>query len=457
MDNHGEQPSDVLTKDKVFSSTGFATDGSCSSLTSYKSNLHYAMDTGSLIHRSHAFSYNPWSPRSIEHAYGSSGEVSGEKEKTIRMTLTTADGKPPRRNRRRSSLLGAAVVEQQKQIPFSKSSFTTLTKDYGTPISGRRSPRRYSAAQGSLDDISRDAAASLQTMYAATISSQDENFQRSTLAPWTPPNQSSRVWEDSAGNQSLATPSLLPVPDVTGNMFHTSVSRENTQLLSGITGSGGVGYHGSSVDVSDKILQLSLSSDTTKQPQRKILQALSLAASGEKDVESSLKTQGLLDKVIHGTDWSGNKVVSTSPADQTMVSGLNIGFNTAGKFNQNVPSPHKNYDLDLAENAIKENSALSNVPVKLNSTAPETKTNVDPGASQLAIASKLPENAGVSNEAHTSAVDTGFYKDGEIQDYKYSGPLSWAWKLGAWLGTTSESDKVEVSKKDLNLVAPSSF
>ena len=449
MDSQGELPSSVSTKNKGFSLSALGARGIPSpSLTHRESHLHSSVDPASLIHRTHAFSYSPKSPAKHPSQPPSSSQPalernSGNREGDIRVTLVTAEGKPPRRGRRRSSLFGVNAEQPPKQLQVSQVQVLTSSSpssisisypdEHGSLSRGQRSPRRYSAAQGSLDDMSQDTALLLQKTYSANASSQDGDFPLPSSSD-TGRDSQSLTWGSYGPGQAAVVSSAMPTSGLSGNVLD-GIRHEKSPILSAIADVPGLSavvpvHHAGHLNTTTDMDTNSLLTETPT----KVL------AFPSSPLLNARKTLSLNDHAVDPAAKTGN--VLSAINNSSMFSILRGGHKAVGSNDQNSLRPSGNItkeDGTLVETR-SQNMALAS---KFADTDASTEFSAD--------------STDYSSAAHSAEIDSGPFGDAEREDNHGSGLFNWAWNIGAWLGTAPDAGSADVSKKDINMIAPSSF
>ena len=454
---------------------------------------HSTSDSTALIHRSHAFSYNPHIRRNLPRSSAFQQDPGGntsDKERAIHLTLVTADSKPPKRAQRRSSLF-YANIESQKQLQVSVLTRSSLSfsKEHENPSSVRRSPRRYSAAQGSLDDISQDAAIFLQKTYTTTLSNQHGEFQINSnkslaLGSWASSTPPPLTWGNGDAGQVLASsswmsiegvkettlvaasPLLTATADVSGNAVSAStpiplaVDRNHNTFpsIGATTILDSINLQRSLTEISMKVLALPSTPNVTGFLDY-VSHACALIPINDNDTQISVITQCPIENLLIGTSRPPCKILSAIASSPSTFFILNGGLKTAdGNVNQNLPASNRNQDPE--RNAINDdNNLLETIPqdgaMALNSMKPEIKTYFIQDTIQ--VKPRSSKSTDPSSVVHVPEIDSEHRLDNGKEGQSGVGLFSWAWRIRACLGATRDREQMEVSQKDLNIIAPSSF
>ncbi|RUS91656.1 hypothetical protein EGW08_000629 [Elysia chlorotica] len=442
MDQVSEQSCNVSSRSKGFPFSILGAGGTHS--TSFfhigEQHPHSVVDSSSLIHRTHAFSYSPQTRKTLPPpppapAPAAPSQVAGDGEKTIRMTLVTADGQTPRRGRRRSSLFDSNV-EPPKQMQVSVLSVASqgsrsFSKEREVRVSDHRSSRRYSAAQGSLEDMSQDTASFLHNTYTSALSHHDEEVQFSSK-------------ESSALNVYADSPSLPATAGVSAPVpIHGAIHRNPDA------------FYTSSDDLKplssiSTIAQALPSVQNATESMGNARQTLPLVPNNDLDIESPALPQHSFENQSIGMSRSPGKVLSAIASNPAVLSSINSGLKNAdGNTNQNLSVPARNHDL--AQNSSKDNANLLEIVQQDKAVAPKSRQSGTP------VIFRSSHIADVRPAERSAGIDAGPGLDTHRSGRGGDGLFSWVRKIGAWMGATGDTDQVDVSKKDLNVIAPSSF
>ncbi|GFN86879.1 hypothetical protein PoB_001338500 [Plakobranchus ocellatus] len=443
-------------------------------LTPGKSSVPSALDSSALVHRTHAFSY---SPRNSAFPQQTSPETLTPKEKStsaderLRLTLTCTDTKIPRKGRRRSSLFGVNMDSpRQLQVTvLNTSQDAHHTKQEHTDI-GQRSPRRYSAAQGSLDDISHEAARLLHQTYS------DNTTSRNGPTSLAEPNIDS-VMDNRFSCDTRSSGQALVAATSNHENLHDDPNgwilpqREISPILAAISRSPGLMPERAQSPTRSGNTSLGRSQDVKANCRDPDVRAQSSYADSPGESSAFLRRSYSkpndndfdltnLDKVSESShlflskDAAPNKEFSIGNRSNVhlRLSTLSGGLKSLHTSSEAGANDKELECAGVSKALDKVSNSESTAGIGLTSTLEknqENKANIEQGVSEH----RDHRDYNTIEAPAQSAIESGMK-----QDYQGAGFLSWAFKFGTWMcSPTDKADKVDASRKELNMIAPSSF